>query len=83
MSTYSYQFLLDAIAGKISERIETRSRELGELERLVSEAQPGVPPTFNELGARARLLSLNGQIAKLSRALESIADATTHAGSAQ
>ncbi len=80
MSTYSYQFLLDAIAGKISERIQTRSRELGAIDRLVSEAQPGVPPTETEQQSRQRLQALTRQIAKLSAALADIAAA---AGAAQ
>ena len=79
---YSYQFLLAAIANKLTERINMRGFELDRLEALVA-SHSGGQPTTEELSARARLLALNGQISKLSRALESISDATTHGGAAQ
>lgn len=68
----SYQDLLAAISAKIAERIAARASELSALGRTV-----GVhgDPSFESLEARRRVDRVNHQIAKLSAALECIADA--------
>ena len=76
----SYQDLMTAIAQKLGERLAVREAEMRALAGAIADSGRIGRVSDLELMARARLGAVNSQIAKLSKAIASIADAAGYEG---